>query len=235
MIMYQPIQSARLYEQVVQQIEERILNRELEPGDQLPSELALAEQFGVSRTVIREATKALRAKELVEVQLGRGTFITGSASQILHSCFDQLVRNSNENCVEDLNELREILEPHITALAVERADDMDIEAMQNAILSMQNSIDDAATFIAADLGFHDALAKATKNPLANQLISPILNLLSEQLIRTFINQGEVKYTLTREMRIEQHKRILDGIIRRDPQAAIDAMHDHLEAVRPSKD
>jgi GntR family transcriptional repressor for pyruvate dehydrogenase complex len=234
-MMYQPIQSARLYEQVVQQIEARILNHELEPGDKLPSELELADQFGVSRTVIREATKVLRAKELVEVQLGRGTFITGSASQILHSSFDQVMRTSNEDCVSDLNELREILEPQITALAVERAGDVDIEVMQSAIQTMEISIDDAASFIAADLSFHHALANATKNPLTSQLISPILNLLREQLIRSFIDQGERKYAHQREMRITQHKRILDAIIRRDPQAAIDAMHDHLEAVRPNQD
>jgi GntR family transcriptional repressor for pyruvate dehydrogenase complex len=233
--MYQPIQSARLYEQVVQQIEERIVNRELETGDKLPSELELADQFDVSRTVIREATKALRAKGLVDVQLGRGTFITGSASQILHSSLGQVLKTNNKNCLMDLNELREILEPNMSALAVKRADDSDIDAMQNAIKCMEVSINDAASFIEADLSFHNAVAKATKNPFAYQLIAPILNLLREQLLRTFSDQEEVKYTLTREMRITQHKRILESIIRRDPQAAIDAMQDHLEAVRPSND
>jgi len=230
--MYQPIHSARLYEQVVQQIEERIVNSELESGDKLPSELELADQFGVSRTVIREATKALRAKGRVEVQLGRGTFITGGASQFLHSSLGQVLKNNEENCLRDLYELRKILEPRIAVLAVERADEKDIEALQKAIQAMEASIHDVETFVEADISFHHLLAKATKNPLAAQLIYPILNLLREQLVKVFSDKEGVKYKLSHDMRITHHKRILESIIHRDPQAVIDAMQDQLDAVRP---
>src|SRR5438046_4593906 len=71
--MYKIVRSSRLYEQIVQQVEESIHKSVLKPGDQLPPERELAQQFGVSRTAVREAVKALREKGLVEAYPGRGT------------------------------------------------------------------------------------------------------------------------------------------------------------------
>ena len=79
---YLPIKSARLYEQMADQIKERIFNGELQEGDQLPNETELAERFGVSRTVVREAMKRLEQEGFVEVQRGRGTFVTKPSARI---------------------------------------------------------------------------------------------------------------------------------------------------------
>src|SRR5229473_6777701 len=73
---YKVVRTSRLYEQIVQQIEESVLNGSLKPGDQLPAERELAQRLGVSRTAVREAVKALREKGLVEAYSGRGTFVT---------------------------------------------------------------------------------------------------------------------------------------------------------------
>ena len=78
--MYKIVRTSRLYEQIVQQIEESIAKGALKPGDQFPAERELAQQFGVSRTAVREAVKALREKGLVEAYPGRGTFITSGTS-----------------------------------------------------------------------------------------------------------------------------------------------------------
>ena len=75
--MYKVVQTSRLYEQIVQQIEDSILKGQLKEGEQLPAERELAQQFGVSRTAVREAVKTLREKGLVEAYAGRGTFVTG--------------------------------------------------------------------------------------------------------------------------------------------------------------
>jgi GntR family transcriptional repressor for pyruvate dehydrogenase complex len=135
----------------------------------------------------------------------------------------------------DLYELRELLEPSISGLAAERSDELDIQALQEALKSMEASIDDVETFIEADLNFHYALTNAMKNPLVDQLITPIQKLLREQLIEAFNFREVSKSKLTREERITQHKRILDSIQLRDPQGAIDAMQEHLVAVRLRKD
>jgi GntR family transcriptional repressor for pyruvate dehydrogenase complex len=223
--MYEPIQSARLYEQIAAQIEERIFNGDLECGDKLPSELELADQFGVSRTAVREAIKALRAKGLVEVQPGRGTFVTDGASQVLRTSLGQVLKVNNEGRLENLIEIREILEPRIAALAAERAEESDIQAMQAAIEAMDLTIDDAEAFIEADLAFHLALAHATGNVLIPLLIDPIVDMLQEQRIRIFnMEQGS-------ERGQYHHKQILASIVAHDPTAAHDAMEAHLAQVR----
>src|SRR5208337_2729833 len=83
---YRTVKTSRLYEQIVQQVEDSILRGQLKPGTQLPAERDLALSFGVSRTAVREAVKTLREKGLVESYSGRGTFVTnGTSNSIRHS------------------------------------------------------------------------------------------------------------------------------------------------------
>src|ERR1700674_4421339 len=89
---YKAIRTSRLYEQIVQQIEQSILKGALKPGDQLPAERELAVQFGVSRTAVREAVKTLREKGLVEAYSGRGTFITDGTSHVIRQSLDRMIR-----------------------------------------------------------------------------------------------------------------------------------------------
>ena len=114
--MYKIVRSSRLYEQIVQQVEESIRSGVLKPGHQLPPERELAEQFGVSRTAVREAVKALHEKGLVEAFPGRGTFITDASSYAIRQTLDRLARKGNEGFAH-LAEVRAILEPEIAALA----------------------------------------------------------------------------------------------------------------------
>ena len=90
--MYKLVRTSRLYEQIVQQIEESIVKGDLKPGDQLPAERELALRFGVSRTAVREAVKALREKGLVEAYSGRGTFITDGTTQAVRQSLDLMVK-----------------------------------------------------------------------------------------------------------------------------------------------
>src|SRR5947207_13477576 len=120
-VMYKIVRSSRLYEQIVQQVEESIHKSVLKPGDQLPPERELAQQFGVSRTAVREAVKALREKGLVEAYPGRGTFITDGTSQAVRQSLDLMVKIGQPEGSQYLAELRAILEPEIAALAAARA------------------------------------------------------------------------------------------------------------------
>src|SRR3974377_1047350 len=111
--MYKAIQTERLYEQIVQQIEQRFLSGDLKVGDRLPPERELADQFVVSRTAGREAVNALRQKGLVEVLPGRGTFITNSASEVVRHSLGLLMKIAGSDGSLDLVEVREIIEPEI--------------------------------------------------------------------------------------------------------------------------
>src|SRR3972149_1865947 len=125
--MYLPIQSERLYERIVSQIEQRIEAGDLKVGDQLPAERELADQFTVSRTAVREAIKALREKGLVEIRLGRGTFVTNGAAGAARHSLGLLLKD--ENGFSSLVEVREILEPEIAGLAATRVTEENIAAM----------------------------------------------------------------------------------------------------------
>src|SRR5207253_8878368 len=117
---YKAVRTSRLYEQIVKQIEESILKGELKPGDQLPAERELAQQFGVSRTAVREAVKTLREKGLVESYSGRGTFITNGTSQAIKQSLDFMMRIGPQDGLVQLAEVAQILEPEIVARAASR-------------------------------------------------------------------------------------------------------------------
>ena len=223
--MYLPIQPERLYERIVSQIEERIVAGELKTGDQLPPENELAKQFGVSRTAVREAIKALREKRLVEVHPGRGTFITNTAPGSMRHSLGLLMKFGSSNGSADLVEVREMLEPEIAALAASRTTNEDIAAMQEAVDIMDTALDDADRFVEADLDFHLALAEATQNPLIPLLMDSIIDLLREERKRTGLVEGGLQRGQS------HHKRILKAIMRRDAKAARQSMQNHLEQVR----
>ena len=223
--MYTPIQSERLYEQIVQQIEQRILSGELKVSDQLPSERELAEQFGVSRTAVREAIKTLHEKGLVEILVGRGTFIANGTPDVVRHTLNLLMKVDSTKGFLNLVELREIMEPEIAALAATRITDEYISAMQEAMDKMEAAMDNVEEFVEADLDFHLALAEATQNPIIPALLDPIIELMREQRILITIIKGVAQHGQY------NHKIIIDAVKRGDPDAAREAMRHHLEQIR----
>ena len=224
---YRAVRTSRLYEQIVKQVEESILKGQLKPGDQLPPERDLAQRFGVSRTAVREAVKALREKGLVEAYTGRGTFVTNGTSQAIRQSLDLIVKISRQEGTLHLAELRRILEPEIAALAAPRIEEQLVATMREAVASMDRSIraHDPEGYIEADLDFHLALAEAAGNPLILALIDSIVALLRDQRSRIFNVDGGP------ERGQYHHKRILKAIEARDADEARVAMLAHLEQVR----
>jgi GntR family transcriptional repressor for pyruvate dehydrogenase complex len=222
---YKVVRTSRLYEQIVQQIEESVLNGTLKPGDQLPAERELAQRLGVSRTAVREAVKALREKGLVEAYSGRGTFVTDGTTQAARQSFDLMVKIGQQEGAPHLAELRLILEPGIAALAAVRAKEEDLTALRETVAVMDRAQDDPEAYIEADLDFHLALAETVANPLILSLIDSIVGLLREQRIKIFNVEGGPQRGQV------HHKRILDAMERRDAEMARTAMRAHLEQVR----
>ncbi|HXZ34115.1 MAG TPA: FadR/GntR family transcriptional regulator [Terriglobales bacterium] len=223
--MYKAVHTSRLYEQIVQQIEESILKGSLKPGDQLPAERELAQRFGVSRTAVREAVKALREKGLVEAYSGRGTFITNGTSQAMRQSLDWMTKVGQRDGLPYLVELRSILEPEIAALAATRAEEQHLAAMRDAFKVMDRSREDPVAYIEADLDFHFALAEAAANPLILSLIDSIVDLLREQRMRIFHVEGGP------DRGQYHHKRILEAVEQHNAEEARATMRAHLLQVR----
>lgn len=225
--MNDPVQSAKVFERVAEQIEKRILEGELRKGDRLPTERELAEQFQVSRTAVREAMKSLAQKGLIDMRPGRGTIVIDGAREAMQNSISLMMKlklgevGGSDNLVE----FRVILETEIAALAAARATEKEILAMREAIRVMDENLNDADAFISADNAFHEALAQATQNALILILINSIVHLLSEQRKQIFETEGGPQRGQI------HHRRILESVMRRDPEAARAAMRAHLQQVR----
>jgi len=223
--MYTPIQSSKVFEKIAEQIEKRILSGELRSGDRLPTERELSEQFQASRTAVREAMKTLAQRGLVDMRPGRGTIVIDGTSQAMRHSLGLMMMVGQAGNSANLVEVREIIEPGIAALAAVRATEEEITAMREAVRVMDDNLNEADAFIAADNDFHRALAKGTQNALILTLVDSIVDLLSEQRKQIFALSGAP------ERGQIHHKSILESVVRHDAEAAREAMRAHLQQVR----
>jgi GntR family transcriptional repressor for pyruvate dehydrogenase complex len=222
--MYTPVGRSKLYEQIVEQIQGRIVRGELRTGDRLLPERELAASFGASRTAVREALKTLAQMGLVDMRPGRGNIITDNTSDAMRSSLGLMMRVGVLSNPDALVELRAIIEPEIAALAAERASDEQLAALRDAVETMERSLHQADTYIAADTRFHRTLALATRNPLIVSLIDSIVGLLAEQRSLIFTVPGGP------ERGQVYHKTLLEAVERRDVEQARTAMRAHLTQV-----
>ncbi len=206
---------------------EAIASGQLRVGDRLPSERALSDQFGVSRTVIRETVRGLEAKGVLAPLGARGMVIAAVPSSRLVEAFDLYVRGAQSQELmgpEDLAEVRRTLELRLAALAAERATPDDLRAMTEALESMATA---GPGLMAAqyDTEFHRAIARATHNPLYVTLNEALNGSL--QTIRLTALSISERLTAT----IHEHRSILRAIQNGDAEGAANAMEEHLSVSR----
>jgi DNA-binding FadR family transcriptional regulator len=186
------------------------------PGSSLPPEPTLCEQFGVSRTVVREAVKSLVAKGLLVTGPKRGTRVL-PASQ--WNWFDpevvawQTEAGPTRAFLHDLQEMRRIVEPAAVRLAAERATEADIAAIERAYAGMREAIAGRGDYVAQDLAFHQALIAACHNRMLAQMGKTL-----EALLRTSfrISIGRPNGPA---LSLPLHREILDAVIARAPDLA----------------
>jgi GntR family galactonate operon transcriptional repressor len=202
-----------------------ILRGEFEPGQEIPAEDQLAEEFGVSRPVVREAVKHLSVLGLVQSRQGRQTRVAPYESWN-HFAPEILAARREAGAVEDvlleLLELRRMIELEAAALAATRATPQDIEAMQSALASLDRSLDDPARFTQGDIAFHDAILRATRNHLVPRLFD---------LLRPLLEFGREISVSTRPQgpTVSQagHRAVFEAIRDGSPADARKAMEEHL--------
>jgi GntR family transcriptional repressor for pyruvate dehydrogenase complex len=209
---------------VAQQIRELVRSGELERGDRLPAERDLSERLAVSRTVVREAIKMLRVSGLVKVRLGVGTFIADDPVNILEGNLIYTVDQEAKK-IADLQQIRDVLEPAIAALAAQNATHEDIRKIENAIQVMDDNFDDKYKYIEADNLFHLVLADATQNSVFSVLLNSIVDLLHEARRLAISSPG------AGERSEIYHHRILDAIKAKDPDEALNAMSEHMHQAK----
>ena len=210
-----------LTRQVADLLAERIISGEFPEETLLPSERLLCEGLEVSRTVIREAIKALESRGLVRIERGRGTIVQEPQLGPLTEALKLLIRR-REHLVGDLLEIRKVLEVHMAMRAAERRTEANIKNMERFLEEMRKSPSKPQGYVGADLAFHMEIARATQNPVLLVLLEPVSDLSLESRHTTYLGPKVV------QTRAQQHEEILTCIRRRDGAGAQAAMRKHLD-------
>jgi len=212
--------------QIVERLQKLIASESLCPGDRLPSERQLAEQLGVSRSVIREAMGVLKARGILEARPGNGTYIrkptVGDGLAFLGSL---LSLQQLSDRYEDLKEVRRTMVVEIAGLAAERAEPEDIADIEVALAKIERHAQDVNQLTRDELAFHSALGAATHNEVYEVLVLLITNLLFEfHLTACRCNPRDVL-----ESALHHHPLILECIKAKDPVGARRIMKRHLRS------
>jgi GntR family transcriptional regulator, transcriptional repressor for pyruvate dehydrogenase complex len=219
----EPVGRESVLDSVIERLEELVFDS-FEPGDTLPAEGKLAEALGVSRLTVREATRSLEARGLLEITQGRRPRVAAPNGALVGDFFQNAVRR-DPRALLDLLEVRRALEVHIAGLAAKRATKGDLADMEMSIAAMRVGGERPDAFHAADVRFHENLAAASGNRLLVFLIEAFAEPLRESRLRSFAGHrargGEVDDV------IEQHQAILDAVEARNSKAAANAMREHL--------
>ena len=223
-IQFQPIKTPRAFEEIAVQIRKELSNRRLRPGDRLPAERALAEQFGVSRNTLREALRSLENAGLLRLQKGAtgGAFVRESTGDaIVTGLRDMFHLGAIQP--EHLTEARVLIESIAVRAACERATAQDLEALRNNIASAEQAAREKINFYeqaAIHLDFHRIIARATKNPVMVIVMEALIDVM-QHFIHA-IGQQRNPWVLPSRRRFMKHFQA------RESDAAVAEMEQHLE-------
>ncbi|MBQ6403424.1 MAG: FadR family transcriptional regulator [Oscillospiraceae bacterium] len=197
------------------------VTQELKPGQQLPGEMILSDQLGVSRSTLREAIKSLVSQGVLKVYRGKGTFVSESMENFVSFGLDEL--DMNRSRVKDLFEARLLFEPQMAALACERATDEEIENILQAGAEVERQILSNQDRTPADQEFHKKIAIASHNRFMLQLLPIVHSAVSETI------QLNEQQELLSENTLRDHAQIMYFIQKRDADGAKAAMTIHLRS------
>ena len=216
-----------LVDSVCQQLAKLIRGTIAEEEDcWLPGERTLAEKLGVSRSVVREATKRLEQQGMLEIQHGNGIKIVDQLHRPLKDSLTLLIPDMADRLLQ-LNETRLSIEPDAAAFASQRATKDHIRTLRQIHAELEAASDNNEA-IQCDLAFHHAIADASGNLIYRLVLDSLGELGLASRLRTIGRVG--KFT-----GIEHHKAILDAIMRRDAEAAREAMRFHILAAGQDMD
>lgn len=214
-----------LVEMVFESLRSDIVSGELGDGERLPPQEELAEKFGVSRTVLREALNRLSSLGLIEAQQGRGTFVRSlSPGSAMRPMLSALLLD--ESSTRELIEARFHLERVAVRLAARRAGPTEVTELGSLVDRMEQHVaqGDLAGFAADDLAFHLTLSELTRN----SILRKVLEAIREMLFRFLEEFNRIEGAPARA--VAYHRRILEAVASRDPDQAEAEMTAHLRDV-----
>jgi GntR family transcriptional repressor for pyruvate dehydrogenase complex len=230
---FSPLRRApRLSDELADVILKSIIQDNLRPGDPLPSQRELGEQFGVSRTVVREAVRSLAAKGVIDVRSGSGLRVAATDAASVRESMALFLRTMSPPALDKVWEVRKTLETLIVALAAERATADNVTELRRLCDRYGDALDNLATdggldtVARLDADFHHAIAEATQNELYVMILDAIADALNE-IRRIAVRYGNPE---SATQALTFHREIVERIATHDPLGARNAMSEHLDEV-----
>src|SRR6185503_4581860 len=224
--MLRAIKKTRIHKEVFSQIHELIKQGRFKARDQLPSERELAETFKVSRTSVREALRTLESQGLIVSRTGTGNFVVDLPVEALVGPLARMLIDE-KTALADVFELRKLIEPHIAALAAERATERDIAQLKKIVAKQKEAVSRGETGVDADAELHLCIGRATQNQALQKLVSGLMEMLSRS------REESLQTDQRRASSIATHQRIVAAIEKHDRSKARSEMLRHIEQVEES--
>ena len=192
-----------LYEEVAELLRQRIFNRELAPGSWI-DEMKLAEEYGISRTPLREALKVLAAEGLVTMKVRRGAYVT----------------EVSEKDLSDVYHLLSLLESDAAGVVAQHASDAQIAELQALHKQLEAAAGNREKFFAANERFHMRLLEIAGNRWRDQMVADLRKVMKLNRHNSLLKSGRVKESML------EHRAIMEALACRDRKAAVKRMQEH---------
>ncbi|MGV3571977.1 MAG: GntR family transcriptional regulator [Ramlibacter sp.] len=192
-----------LYQEVAELLRQRIFQRQLEPGSWI-DEMKLAEEYGISRTPLREALKVLAAEGLVTMKVRRGAYVTEVSEQDLAEVYHLLA----------------LLESDAAAVVAQRATDAELEELQRLHAELEAAQADRERFFALNERFHMRLLELAGNRWRNQMVADLRKVMKLNRHNSLLKSGRVEESL------QEHRAVMEALLRRDADATMQRMQAH---------
>ncbi|MBI4632528.1 MAG: FadR family transcriptional regulator [Deltaproteobacteria bacterium] len=226
--MFKSVRTDRISITIVNQIKNAIFQKKLMPGDKLPSERQLMEQFQTSRVTIREAFRTLENSGILEIRRGveGGAFVRDPSATVINNFLSDMLLMGNI-AISNLTEARLAMEPFSAKIASERMNEACLKRMRENIGEAKDCLkkgnhNDARLL---NLEFHRILAHACENPVIFFLIDSIMEIMEKNISSLFLSVDSVRRT------IEHHEMIYDAIIKGDHDDARRLMLEHIQDIQ----
>jgi GntR family transcriptional repressor for pyruvate dehydrogenase complex len=223
---------ARIADVVARDLEQRILEGSLKPGDRLPSERNLALELNVSRPTLREAIQKLASKGLLETRHGGGSVVTARLQATFSDPWKDMLQ-SHPLLQADMLEFRHMLEGEAAMLAAERATDVDLERIDAAYAALERAYDglDMQVCIDADVAFHQAIADASHNSMIGHLVASLMQVIHGHVSENLIHLHALPKQW--EQLRAQHRAIWLAVRGHEALDAMRVSREHINFVRQS--
>jgi len=220
-----------LAEHIARSLSDEIASGRLRPGDRLPTEQFLSQNFGVSRNVVREGIATLRAQGLIQSRQGVGVFVSAPAQSAEPASASPRASEpmlDGDNTVRNMFEVRAVLESQAAALAASHMTPRKLKMIQAAVRRMQYEGEPTLETVNADLDFHRAVAAASGNDYLETMIRTVLEPMRALITLNFARRGPVFSNIPHAARGE-HEELVQALVDRNATAARQIMGQHIVA------